>query len=259
MLRLLPFLGLILLLGCETRAVSQLQIQSYPQEHQVKPLKIVVDAPVTFPKGNRTSVEPMTQELLPEPIKLECKGLTIIEWRSTPQFQKMTSPSPEAIAVINHLCSEAFSKYPEFLWSQFNWTATTTDHNFDVKISMIPSNNNLDGDAPRSLNDFKFRFSNIPQVCCNLGLYLENRSYLLLRNDPLILSHGKLVQYPNFAKIFVHELAHVMNDKFGYKNKYFPGDVNRDEALAQNFSVWMGFTFDIENYEQDVNNKITSR
>jgi hypothetical protein len=202
----------------------------------------------------RHRARPTPNELLATPIHLRCDGLTVVEWRPTVRWRRLTSPRPESIAVIDDLCVNSLEKYPKYLYDRFGWMRDNGSSVDGVSVSLLPANELVEGRSPRAMNDFLFRFKGL-QTCCNWAMYVSSISSLFIRNDPLLERGGKPIAYRHFAKIFVHEMAHVMNDRYGYKPNYFPGDTKRDEQLAEEFSGAMGYEFETESPAQDIADK----
>jgi hypothetical protein len=202
----------------------------------------------------RHRARPTPNELLPASIHLRCSGLTVVEWRPTFRWRHLTSPRPESIAVIDDLCVKAFETYPEYVYDRFGWTRETGSSVGEVYVSLLPANELVEGRSSRALNDFSSRFKGL-QTCCNWGMYVSSLSSLFIRNDPLLERGGKPIPSRYFAKIFLHEMAHIMNDKYGYIHNYFPGDKKRDEQLAEDFAGSMGYNFAAEDPSEDIANK----
>ena len=196
--------------------------------------------------------EPLISELLPVPIPLACAGIQVDEWRGDSNFLNLTSPSPEGIARLNELCALAIRSYPRFArQNHLKFTATQ----IDLKISLIPADTEADGFLPRNLNDparMKTINPSVGQIPI-WGVYNFPSKRLLIRNDVVNFVNGKSEHNGYFEQTYLHELLHVMNDQY-HTNALNHLSREQDEALAQAFSVYLGF-LDQGSSRQDMNLK----
>lgn len=195
---------------------------------------------------------PSRAEQLAQPLGLpHCNGMKIVEWRSTSAFADETSPSPEALKVIDGACQQALARYPEFLREKGLGPSKRTAGTFP-SMSLLPGNVLLDGKDPRSLNDLPGRFGAVTKRCCYWGLYVDGLDHLFVRNDPLTRDkEGKLVPNPRFLRTFQHELAHVLNARLGVLD-LIGNQRSKDEELAEDYVTFLGFDFPTESSSDDL-------
>jgi hypothetical protein len=203
------------------------------------------------PPVSRFDALPRTSERLAQPIWLAHCGMPIVEWRWTGALHAETTPSDQALAVLEDACRAAFARYGDFL------RAKKLPHlhaKADVLpvISLLPGNTLLDGKSPRALNDLATRFEAVAPGCCYWGLYVDSLNHLFLRNDPLVEDEsGKLVENRRFVRTLTHELSHVLSVRLGVWD-LVGYDRQRDEDLAEEFVAFMGLHFPAESSAEDL-------
>lgn len=191
---------------------------------------------------------PTAAERLAQPISFaDCRGLRVIEWRASKEFP-FTAHSSDGEKVIGKACKTAFTKYPDFLRSK---GLTFREEAFTIDMSLIPANTIADGKEPRNMNDVDGRFQIVQPNCCSWGIYDYSLSYLFLRNDPISIVGGKNEVNKYFVRTFLHEMAHVFNDKWHVKEAYFPNAPDKDEALAEEWVSYLGIKFKTESSSED--------
>ena len=177
--------------------------------------------------------------------------MDIVEWRSTSALAAETSPSDQAVAVIDGACRDAFARYLDFL-KTMHLPHLREQPNGLPSISLLPGNVLLDGKSMRALNDLPTRFEAVAPGCCYWGLYVDSINHLFIRNDPLIRDErGKLVANPRFIRTLTHELSHVMSSRLGVWD-LVGYDRQRDEDLAEEFVTFMGMRFPAESSAEDL-------
>lgn len=198
---------------------------------------------------------PLEMERLAQPIVVtDCPGLRIVEWRPSSWFPGVnTARSDDGVRVIVKSCKAAFARYPEFLRSR---KLAFTEQSFSVDMALMPANTVADGKDARNLNDLNGRFQVVSPNVTSWGVYDSPLSVLFLRNDPIYKVDGKVVPNKYFVRTFVHELAHVLNDKWGVKARYFPHTPADDEALAEAWVSYLGITFKTESSSEDYSTKL---
>jgi hypothetical protein len=180
-------------------------------------------------------------ELLSKPIPLtDCPGVAVVEWRADSHV-RWTGPSEPGTKVMSRACALALQRYPEFLTSKHLSFSPAPLH---LPISLLPANTWLDGRRPRNLNDGEGRFATVtPRDSAGRrfviwGVYDLSTASLFVRNDPITKEHR---ENRFFVKIFLHELAHALNDQWGVQARHFPGDKDRDEQLAEEWTAFAGY------------------
>ncbi len=185
------------------------------------------------------------------PIWLPHCGMRIVEWRSTATLVDETTPTDQALAVLDDTCRDAFRRYGDFL----RWKKLPRLHmQPDVlpSISLLPGNTLLDGKSPRALNDLPSRFKAVAPGCCYWGLYVDSLNHLFLRNDPLIKDEsGHFAANPRFARTLTHEISHILSSRLGVWD-VVGYDRQRDEDLAEEFVSFMGMRFPAESSSEDL-------
>ena len=86
--------------------------------------------------------------------------MRIVEWRPTVVLRDETTPTDQALAVIDDTCREAFERYDEFLRVQ-HLPRLHAQPGVLPAISLLPGNTLLDGKTPRALNDMPSRFESV--------------------------------------------------------------------------------------------------
>jgi hypothetical protein len=217
---------------------------------------VAVVAFVATPSSGRSPVSrfdslPRADERLTQPIWLPHCQMRIVEWRTTAALRAETTPSDEALAVIDDTCREGFDRYGEFLRSR-KLPHLHAQPDVLPAISLLPGNTLLDGKATRSLNDLPSRFEAVAPACCYWGLYVDSLNHLFLRNDPLVKDpSGALVANPRFVRTLTHEISHVLSARLGVWD-VVGYDRQRDEDLAEDFVAFMGMRFPAESSAEDL-------
>lgn len=213
----------------------------------------VLAAPSAGARGSHDDALPTRAERLPEPLALpHCAGASIVEWKPTSEFAADTTPSPQALEVIDDTCRRALERYPEFLRER--GIAALRDKPARMpRVSLLPGNVLVDGLDSRNLNDVSGRFSGVAQRCCYWGLYVETLHHLFVRNDPLVhdLRSGSAQTNPRFVRTLLHELAHVLNAQLGVWEAMGEHDRDLDERLAEEWVGWLGIRFPTESSSDD--------
>lgn len=193
--------------------------------------------------------EPTAAELLPMPATMpRCPGVTIVEWRPSARLPSLTGPSPAGFAQIERACAAALARYPSFLASRrlrFNLAP------LHARVMVMGANMQLDGAAPRHLNDITGRFAVVLGECCVWGVYDSLTKALFVRNDPFLPGANGPVPNPHFLRTAHHEMAHLLNDQWGVKAANFPRDKVRDEALAEDWVRYLGITIAADSSEEN--------
>ncbi|HEY8087513.1 MAG TPA: hypothetical protein VIF09_06710 [Polyangiaceae bacterium] len=211
---------------------------------------------VASPSDGRTPVSrfdslPRADERLTQPIWLPHCSMRIVEWRATAALRAETTPSDDALAVIDDTCRDAFERYGEFLRAR-KLPHLHAQPDVLPAISLLPGNTLLDGKATRSLNDMPSRFEAVAPACCYWGLYVDSLNHLFLRNDPLLRdTSGALVANPRFVRTLTHEISHVLSSRLGVW-EVVGYDRQRDEDLAEDFVAYMGMRFPAESSAEDL-------
>jgi hypothetical protein len=203
------------------------------------------------PPITRYDALPRAGERLAQPLWLPHCGMRIVEWRSTSTLRAETTPSAEALAVIDSTCQEAFARYEAFLRAK-KLPRLHSQPDVLPAVSLLPGNTLLDGKSARALNDLPSRFEAVAPGCCYWGLYVDSLNHLFVRNDPLIRADsGKLVPNPRFVRTLTHELSHVLSTRLGVWDAV-GYDRQRDETLAEEFVAYMGIGFPAESSAEDL-------
>jgi hypothetical protein len=203
------------------------------------------------PAVARFDALPRANERLVQPIWLSHCGMRIVEWRPTGALGTETSPSAQALAVLEDTCREAFDRYGDFLRAK-GLPQLHTKPDVLPAISLLPANTLLDGKSARALNDLPTRFEAVAPGCCYWGLYVDSLNHLFLRNDPLVEDEsGKLVGNPRFIRTLTHEIGHVLSARLGVWD-VVGYDRQRDEDLAEEFVAFMGMHFPAESSAEDL-------
>lgn len=191
---------------------------------------------------------PVATEKLPEQITLsECPRLRIVEWRATSTLP-YTAKSDAGVAVIEKACKLALARYPAFLKSK---GLSFTRAALSVDVALMPANTILEGKDPRNLNDTKGRFQVVQPTCCSWGIFDAPLSFLFLRNDPVYDRGGVISTNKFFVRTLLHEMAHVLNDKWQVKTRHFPGNDQRDEEIAEEWVSFLGIRYKTESSSED--------
>lgn len=203
------------------------------------------------PRVTRFDALPRTNERLSQPIDLPSCGMRIVEWRISPALRAETSPSRQALSVLDDTCRRAFSSYRSFLRAR-HLPRLREQPDVLPTISLLPGNTLLDGKSDRALNDLPDRFDAVAPGCCYWGLYVDSLNHLFLRNDPLIDDGGgRLVENPRFVRTLTHEISHVLSARLGVWDAV-GYDRQRDEDLAEDFVAFMGMRFPAESSAEDL-------
>ena len=177
--------------------------------------------------------------------------MRIVEWRATSALRAETTPSDQALAVMDDTCREAFDRYGEFLKSR-RLPRLHVHPELMPAISLLPGNTLLDGKSARALNDLPSRFEAVAPACCYWGLYVDSLNHLFMRNDPLVRQpDGTLVANPRFVRTLTHEIAHVLSARLGVWD-VIGYDRQRDEDMAEDFVSFMGMRFPAESSAEDL-------
>ncbi|HEY1691851.1 MAG TPA: hypothetical protein VGG39_06800 [Polyangiaceae bacterium] len=217
---------------------------------------VAVVAFVATPSAGRSPVSrydalPRADERLAQPIWLPHCGMRIVEWRSTAALRAETTPTDQALAVIDETCRDAFERYGDFLKAR-KLPRLHAQPDVLPAISLLPGNTLLDGKASRSLNDLPTRFESVAPGCCYWGLYVDSLNHLFVRNDPLIKdADGTLVANPRFVRTMTHEISHILSSRLGVWD-IVGYDRQRDEDLAEDFVAYMGMRFPAESSAEDL-------
>jgi hypothetical protein len=203
------------------------------------------------PPVTRLDALPRTAERLVQPISLRHCGMRIVEWRATSALRAETTPSDEALAVIDDTCRAAFERYGDFLKVK-KLPRLHSQPDVLPAISLLPGNTLLDGKSLRALNDLPSRFEAVAPGCCYWGLYVDSLNHLFLRNDPLVKDEsGALSVNPRFVRTLTHEIGHVLSARLGVWD-VVGYDRQRDEDLAEEFVAFMGMHFPAESSAEDL-------
>jgi hypothetical protein len=203
------------------------------------------------PTASRFDALPRKDERLAQPIWIPHCAMRIVEWRSTSALQAETTPSDQALAVIDDTCRDAFERYGDFLKSR-RLPRLHAHAEVMPAISLLPGNTLLDGKSARALNDLPSRFEAVAPASCYWGLYVDSLNHLFLRNDPLVReADGKLVTNPRFVRTLTHEIAHVLSARLGVWD-VIGYDRQRDEDLAEDFVTFMGMRLPAESSAEDL-------
>jgi len=203
------------------------------------------------PLVSRTDALPRAAERLAQPIWLPHCAMRIVEWRPTSELHAQTTPSEDALTVMDTTCRDAFDQYGDFLRAKGLPRARSRPEVLPA-ISLLPGNTLLDGKSARALNDLPSRFEAVAPGCCYWGLYVDSLNHLFLRNDPLTEdASGRLVQNKRFVRTLVHELGHVLSARLGVWD-VVGYDRQRDEDLAEEFVAFMGLHFPAESSAEDL-------
>jgi hypothetical protein len=203
------------------------------------------------PPVTRFDALPHANERLAQPLWLPHCGMRIVEWRSTSALRAETTPSAEALVVIDDTCREAFARYAEFLRAK-KLPQLHAQPDVLPAVSLLPGNLLLDGKSARALNDLPTRFEAVAPGCCYWGLYVDSLNHLFVRNDPLLREDsGKLVPNPRFVRTLTHEISHVLSTRLGVWDAV-GYDRQRDETLAEEFVAFMGMEFPAESSAEDL-------
>ncbi len=194
---------------------------------------------------------PRAAERLPQPMWLPNCNMQIVEWRRTDPLLEETSPSEQALAVLDDTCRDAFARYGAFLRKK-GLPSLRKQAVILPTLSLLPGNVLLDGKSIRALNDLPSRFEAVAPGCCYWGLYVDSLNHLFLRNDPLIRNAaGHLAPNPRFVRTLTHELSHVLSSRLGVW-EVVGYDRQRDEDLAEEFVAYMGMRFPAESSADDL-------
>ena len=203
------------------------------------------------PTATRFDALPRPVERLAQPIWIPHCHMRIVEWRTTVVLRAETTPSDQALAVIDDTCRDAFERYDDFLRSR-KLPKLHVQPDVLPAISLLPGNTLLDGKTPRALNDLPTRFEAVAPGCCYWGLYVDSLNHLFLRNDPLIKdANGALVPNPRFVRTLTHEISHILSSRLGVWD-VLGYDRQRDEDLAEDFVSFMGMHFPAESSAEDL-------
>ncbi|MGD0674672.1 MAG: hypothetical protein ABSC94_04595 [Polyangiaceae bacterium] len=211
---------------------------------------------IATPSAGRPSISrfdalPRPSERLTRALWLPHCGMRVIEWRPTSALPDETSPSEQAMSVIDDTCRRAFDRYPDFLRAR-KLPRLRDRPDALPAVSLLPANVLLDGKSARALNDLPSRFEAVAPGCCYWGLYVDSLNHLFVRNDPLDLNaQGMLEANPRFVRTFTHELSHVLSSKLGVWDAV-GYDRQRDEDLAEAFVDFMGMHFPAESSADDL-------
>jgi hypothetical protein len=204
-----------------------------------------------YPPVTRFDALPRASERLAQPLWLPHCAMRIVEWRSTSALRAETTPSEEALAVLDDTCHEAFERYGDFLRAK-KLPRLRIQPDALPTVSLLPGNTLLDGRSPRALNDLTTRFEAVAPGCCYWGLYVDSLNHLFVRNDPLIKDErGKLIANPRFVRTLTHEISHILSSRLGVWD-VVGYDRQRDEALAEEFVAFMGIRFPAESSAEDL-------
>jgi hypothetical protein len=203
------------------------------------------------PPVGRLDALPGARERLSEPIWLPHCRMKIVEWRTTSALRAETTPSPEALALLDDTCRDTFERYISFLRSR-KLPRLRDQPGLLPAISLLPGNVLLDGKSLRALNDLPSRFEAVAPGCCYWGLYVDSLNHLFLRNDPLIRApSGNLEPNPRFVRTLTHEISHILSSRLGVWD-VVGYDRQRDEDLAEDFVAYMGMHFPAESSAEDL-------
>jgi hypothetical protein len=203
------------------------------------------------PPVSRYDALPQAGEKLAQAIWLPHCGMKIVEWRTTAALKPETTPTEQALSLLDDTCRDTFEQYTNFLRSKklprLRDQPTTLP-----AISLLPGNVLLDGKSLRALNDLPSRFEAVAPGCCYWGLYVDSLNHLFLRNDPLIKNaDGTLAPNPRFVRTLTHEISHVLSSRLGVWD-VVGYDRQRDEDLAEDFVAFMGMHFPAESSAEDL-------
>jgi hypothetical protein len=203
------------------------------------------------PPVSRFDALPQPSEKLSQAIWLPHCGMKVVEWRSTAALRAETTPTAQALALLDDTCRETFDQYTAFLRSKK--LPRLRDQPMTLPaVSLLPGNVLLDGKSLRALNDLPSRFEAVAPGCCYWGLYVDSLNHLFLRNDPLIKDpDGKLAPNPRFVRTLTHEISHVLSSRLGVWD-VVGYDRQRDEDLAEDFVAYMGMHFPAESSAEDL-------
>lgn len=200
---------------------------------------------------SRFDALPRPGERLAQPIWLPHCQMRIVEWRTSPILSAETTPTDQALAVMDDTCRQAFERYDDFLHSR-HLPRPLRQPAAMPAISLLPGNTLLDGKTARALNDMPSRFEAVAPACCYWGLYVDALNHLFIRNDPLVKdASGQLVANPRFVRTLTHEISHVLSSRLGVWDAV-GYDRQRDEDLAEAFVGYMGMHFPAESSAEDL-------
>ncbi len=203
------------------------------------------------PPVTRFDALPQPAEKLPQSLWLPHCGMKVVEWRTTAALRAETTPTEQALSLLDDTCRDTFDHYAAFLRSKKLARLRDTPTTLPA-ISLLPGNVLLDGKSLRALNDLPSRFEAVAPGCCYWGLYVDSLNHLFLRNDPLIKDgDGKLEPNPRFVRTLTHEISHVLSSRLGVWD-VVGYDRQRDEDLAEDFVAYMGMHFPAESSAEDL-------
>jgi len=201
--------------------------------------------------ASRFDALPRAGERLAQPVWLPRCQMQIVEWRTTVVLPDETTPTDQALAVIDETCRAAYERYGEFLDAQKLPRLRALPEVLPA-LSLLPGNTLIDGKTSRALNDMPTRFESVAPGCCFWGLYVDSLNHLFLRNDPLTRdASGALVANPRFVRTLTHEISHVLSSRLGVWT-VVGYDRQRDEDLAEAFVEFMGMHFPAESSAADL-------
>lgn len=164
--------------------------------------------------------KPLQEELLADPIKLDC-GAIIMEWRGSDiDFNR-----------VNALCSMSIKMFFPFVHAR---GYTTSSDKFIYKISIIPETTDY-----RDLNDIKYRFRNRAINREDLSGYTDYvLEYIFTTSN---------ISSNEFNVSFAHELFHAMSHYYGvlyqHEGKNLEEKIRIDELLAEKFTNNLGLGY----------------
>ncbi|MDP9152097.1 MAG: hypothetical protein M3O36_19405 [Myxococcota bacterium] len=203
------------------------------------------------PPVSRFDSLPLASEQLARPIWLPHCKMRIVEWRSTSSLLGETTPSDQALTVLDDTCHDAFARYGDFLRSK-KLPRLHLQPDLLPAMSLLPGNTLVDGKSPRALNDLPSRFKAVAPGCCYWGLYVDSLNHLFLRNDPLIKDEsGRFAPNPRFVRTLTHEISHILSSRLGVWDAV-GYDRQHDEDLAEEFVAYMGMRFPAESSSEDL-------
>ena len=183
---------------------------------------------------------PMPYERLSKPIFLRgvCKKIRIIEWRPTPGYINSTKLTEKSVNVVNSTCNAAVMSFRSFIKSKGGYEIK--DVVFDTSLSFMPADMYRSCDAPRNLNDLKYRFAYRTERSPLWGWFQRANDWAYIRND-VLEDDGETIN-KEFVVVTAHELFHAMSYASGVFQQHKPAEKRNavEEEMAQQFTEYLG-------------------
>lgn|SRR5574343_490277 len=188
-------------------------------------------------------MDPLPEEMLPNPIIMATCPLTISEWRADFGRDSATGFTANNLKIFEETCHQAVEAFPKFIKRENIKIDLSGTVYFSV--SLMPFLQDKGGFDYRNLNDADFRFAERVKhytpdgrLYTILGYTQHFPRNIYLRND-VSDKNGR----PNkqFQETLSHEIFHAMSFHYGLFASY-DGDKNaKDEKLAKKFSQYLGY------------------